>query len=146
MKNFGLLLLMLVFALPFNSTAQNWETDYAAAVEKAQKENKSLLLNFTGSDWCGWCKRLKREVFSQPEFQEYAEENLILVELDFPKYKKLSEAEQSQNSQLANKHSVRGFPTILLLNPQEDVLLNTGYRRGGPESYVEHLEEAIKKG
>ncbi len=132
----------LLFALP--SFAQTWETDYEAAVAKAKAENKTLLLNFTGSDWCGWCVRLKREVFSQEAFIDYADENLVLVTLDFPKRKQLSEAEQKQNRDLANKHGIRGFPTILLLDAEQNVLLNTGYRQGGPEEYVKHLEAAIK--
>lgn len=144
MKNTSILSLLfaLVFSLP--SFAQTWETDYDAAVAKAKAENKTILLNFTGSDWCGWCVRLKGEVFSQAEFIEYAEANLILVSLDFPKRKQLSAEEKAQNQALAQKHGIRGFPTILLLNPEEEILLTTGYKAGGPEEYVKHLKEAIE--
>jgi protein disulfide-isomerase len=138
------IIIIFALSLSLSATAQNWETDYGAALTKAKEENKSLLLNFTGSDWCGWCMRLDREVFSQEAFKKYAEENLVLVKLDFPKRKKLSEAEQAQNQGLAQKHGIRGFPTILLLNADQQVLLTTGYRAGGPEKYVEHLAEKIK--
>ncbi len=144
MKKLSVLTLMLSFLLVFTTQAQTWGNDYAAAVAKAKKEDKTLLVNFTGSDWCGWCIRLKKEVFSQEEFQEYAEENLILVELDFPKYKKLPESEAAQNQQLAKKHGIRGFPTILLLDPTEKVLLRTGYKAGGAQNYVDHLDKKIK--
>lgn len=144
MKKTFLLTLALSLFLALPSFAQSWETDYAAAVEKAKKENKTVLLNFTGSDWCGWCMKLSREVFSQEAFIDYANENLILVTLDFPRRKQLSEAEKAQNQKLAAKHAIRGYPTILLLDANEEVLLTTGYQRGGAEAYVAHLKAAIK--
>lgn len=122
-----------------------WVTDYAAAVKKAKKENKSLLLNFTGSDWCGWCIKLDKEVFSQAEFKEYAEENLVLVKLDFPKRTQISEAEKAQNNELAQKYGIRGFPTIILLDNDEKLVGQTGYQRGGAAAYVEHVEGMISK-
>jgi thioredoxin-related protein len=123
-----------------------WETDYAAAVAKAQKEKKALLLNFTGSDWCGWCKRLDREVFSRPEFVAYAEKNLVCVKLDFPRRTKLPQKEVMQNQSLAQKYGVRGFPTIYLLNASQETLLRTGYRPNGPGPYITHLQQAMQKG
>lgn len=134
---------LMLFTL--TSQAQTWETNYAEAVTKAKKENKTLLLDFTGSDWCGWCIKLDREVFSKKEFQAYAQENLVMVKLDFPRRKQLPEAEQTQNQKLAGKYGVQGLPTILLLDKNEKLLLQTGYQRGGPEKYVKHLEAAIKK-
>jgi thioredoxin-related protein len=124
--------------------AISWKTDYAEAVKQATKEKKTLLLNFTGSDWCGWCIRLDKEVFSKAEFVEYAASNLVCVKLDFPRNKKLPEAEVKQNEELAGKYNVEGFPTILLLNSTEKLLLTTGYQAGGPEAYIKHLKEAIQ--
>ena len=63
----------------------NWENNLENAIQQAKKENKAVLVNFTGSDWCSWCKRLSAEVFQQKEFEDYAKENLVLVMLDFPK-------------------------------------------------------------
>jgi uncharacterized protein YyaL (SSP411 family) len=122
-----------------------WMTDYQAAIQKAKKENKELLLNFTGSDWCGWCKRLDAEVFSQASFIKFANENLVCVKLDFPRRTKIDPQLQKQNYALARKHGIRGYPTILILNPEENVLLRTGYQRGGPENYVEHLKPYISQ-
>jgi len=122
-----------------------WVTDYAEAVKQAKKEDKKLLLNFTGSDWCGWCIRLDKEVFSQAEFKEYAEENLVLVKLDFPKRKELPEDEKAQNNELAQKYGIRGFPTIILLDSEEKLVGQTGYQRGGAAAYVKHVEAMINK-
>lgn len=126
-----------------DDTSITWMTDYQAAIAKAKKENKEVLLNFTGSDWCGWCKRLSAEVFDQPSFVEFANKNLICVTLDFPRRTPISAELKQQNSKLAQKHGIRGYPTILILNPAEDLLLRTGYQRGGPENYINHLKPYI---
>jgi protein disulfide-isomerase len=121
-----------------------WVTDYAQALKDAKKQKKILLLNFTGSDWCGWCIKLDKEVFSKKEFVEYAKKNLICVKLDFPRKKKVTPEEKVQNQKLLEKYNVQGFPTILLLNAKENLLLTTGYQAGGATSYIEHLKSAIK--
>jgi protein disulfide-isomerase len=122
-----------------------WMTNYEEAVQKAKKEKKELLLNFTGSDWCGWCKRLDAEVFTQAAFIKFADENLVCVKLDFPRRTKIDAQLQKQNYELARKHMIRGYPTILILSGDENVLLRTGYQRGGPENYVEHLKPYISQ-
>jgi len=121
-----------------------WMTDYEAAFELAEKEDKYVLINFTGSDWCGWCKKLTREVFSQEAFESFAQQKLVLLKIDFPKYKSQSRKVKVKNQKLAQKFAVRGFPTILLANADEKVVLRTGYKRGGADSYVNHLKEYIK--
>jgi thioredoxin-related protein len=120
-------------------------TDFEAASEKAKAEGKYLLLDFTGSDWCGWCVKLNDEVFSKDAFKTYAAENLITVELDFPRRKQIPEATKKQNEELAKKYGVRGFPTILILSPEGELVEKTGYRRGGADAYVKHLEAIIAK-
>lgn len=144
MKKIALFAFVLM-AFVATSQAQTWETNYAEAVSKAKKENKTLLLDFTGSDWCGWCIKLDREVFSKKEFQEYAQKNLVLVKLDFPRRKQLPQTEQTQNQKLAGKYGVQGLPTILLLDKNEKLIAQTGYQRGGAKKYVEHLEAQIRK-
>lgn len=119
-------------------------TDFEAAQAKAKAENKPMLLDFTGSDWCGWCIKLKDEVFSQEAFQDYADASLVLVELDFPRKKPQSDAVKAQNEALAKKYQIRGFPTIVMLNPEGELLAKTGYRQGGAEAYVEHLKEIVE--
>lgn len=117
-----------------------WMSDFEAAKAKAAAENKPMLVDFTGSDWCIWCVKLDDEVFSKPGFQDYAKANLILVEIDFPRKKEQSAALKQQNEALVQKYGVRGFPTILLLDAKGEVIAKTGYRKGGPEHYVEHLQ------
>ncbi|MDQ8193733.1 thioredoxin family protein [Coraliomargarita sp. SDUM461004] len=125
------------------SAGAGWMTDFDAAKAKAQAEGKPMLLDFTGSDWCGWCIKLDEEVFSQPTFQEYAEDAFVLVELDFPRSKTQSSELKAQNEALARAYGIRGFPTILVLSPEGQLIEKTGYRRGGAEQYVEHLQQII---
>src|SRR5262249_40042409 len=83
-----------------------WFTDAQAAQAKAKEEDKLVLLNFTGSHWCVWCQRLKRDVFDKPEFAQYAQSKLVLVEVDFPQHKSLSEAQQQANARLDKTYHI----------------------------------------
>lgn len=123
----------------------NWYINLEEAVEVAQKENKNILVNFTGSDWCGWCIKLSDEVFTQEKFGKYANENLVLVKLDFPRKTNLPEHEQQYNNGLAQKYGIRGFPTILLLDSDGNLVQRTGYQSGGPENYIKHIDESYVK-
>jgi thioredoxin-related protein len=124
------------------AAGEGWTEDYAAAKKQATEQNKDLLMDFTGSDWCGWCIKLVDEVFSKDEFKAYADKNLVLVELDFPRDKsKLSDETQAQNAKLKDAFGIRGFPTIILTDNEGRPYAKTGYKRGGPEAYIAHLEE-----
>lgn len=118
-----------------------WLTDYEAALKQAKAEDKRVLLDFTGSDWCGWCIKLKSEVFDTPAFSNYAKSRLVLVELDFPRGKAQTPAVKKQNEELARKFNVRGFPTIIILDANGKLLGQTGYRPGGPENYIAELDK-----
>src|SRR5207249_3220423 len=101
---------------PLGSAAPGWLNDYKSAQQEAKAGNKLLLLDFTGSDWCGYCIQLDKEVFSQPDFKEYASKNLILLELDFPRpdgsrWQAQAAALRKQNQDLAQQYQVQGFPT-----------------------------------
>ncbi len=122
-----------------------WMTDFEAAKARATEENKPMLLDFTGSDWCGWCIKLEDEVFSQDAFKSFAAESLVLVELDFPKRKEIPEELKAQNEALMKEYGIRGFPTVVILDPAGELVEKTGYRRGGAEAYVEHLREIISR-
>jgi thioredoxin-related protein len=128
---------------PTDYVGDDWMTDFAAAKIIAAAEQKPLLLDFTGSDWCGWCIKLDKEVFSQKVFKEFATDNLVLVELDFPRGKEQSEDLKAQNKALSEKYGIRGFPTILVLSPEGELIEKTGYQRGGPEAYVAHIKEIL---
>jgi protein disulfide-isomerase len=122
-----------------------WVTDFDAALKQAAEQNKYVLVDFSGSDWCGWCIKLDKEVFSQSEFIDYAEENLICVLLDFPRTKPQSDEQKAANRALAERYGIEGFPTVLILNPEGKVVERTGYQPGGPGPYVEMIKGAIGK-
>jgi thioredoxin-related protein len=121
---------------------EGWTADFAAAKKQATEENKDLLMDFTGSDWCGWCIKLKDEVFQHDEFKNGVKDTFVLVEIDFPKDKsKLSEETQKQNQELGGKYGIEGYPTIMLTDASGRPYAATGYQPGGPEKYVTHLNE-----
>lgn len=123
---------------------EGWTSDFEAAKAQAAKQGKDLLIDFTGSDWCGWCIKLKKEVFVHDAFKDGVKDKFVLVELDFPRDKsKISEETQAQNKKLGEKYAVRGYPTIMLTDAQGRPYAKTGYRAGGPEAYVTHLDELI---
>jgi thioredoxin-related protein len=124
--------------------SEGWETDFEKAKAKAKTEKKHVLIDFSGSDWCGWCIKLDKEVFQKQEFKDYAKDNLVLVLADFPSDKsKQSEALQKQNEKMAKEFSVRGFPSVFLLDSEGKAIAKTGYQAGGPEAYVTHIKGLI---
>lgn len=120
-----------------------WLTDFEKAKQLAGEQDRPILADFSGSDWCGWCIKLDNEVFSKQEFRAFAKDNLVLFLADFPSKSKQPDEVKAQNEELAKQYNVRGFPTVLLLNENGKVLARTGYRRGGPEPYVEHLRDLL---
>lgn len=131
---------LLVAALPALA-APKWYTDLDEAKAVAAKENKPLLVDFTGSDWCGFCIKLHAEVFDKPEFEEFAK-GYVLVELDFPNKKPQPAEEKAKNKATQAKFAVSGFPTVLLLDAKtgEAYGRQSGYGPGtGPKAYLEKL-------
>jgi thioredoxin-related protein len=119
---------------------EGWSSDYEASKKLAAGSKKDILIDFTGSDWCGWCIKLDDEVFKHDAFKAGVKDSFVLVELDYPNDKsKLSEATVKQNEQLGEKYAVQGYPTILLCDAEGRPYASTGYQPGGPEKYVEHL-------
>ena len=113
MKNLTLSLLFISFiSLSFSQDKLVWHEDLKEAITISQKENKPLMLFFTGSDWCGWCVRLQKHVFLKPEFTQWVQKNVVLVELDFPNRKPQTPEIKAQNAQLKQQFQVRGYPTI----------------------------------
>ena len=129
-------------ALAAAESDSGWLNDYKKAQEEAKANDKLLLLNFTGSDWCGWCIKIDKDIFSQPQFRDYARNNLVLVELDFPRRKAQSAEIKKQNLQLAQQYEVLGFPTIVVLNSNGQKLWQfDGYFPGGPEAFIAQLQK-----
>ena len=132
---------MMVFGVP--AKAADWETDFAKASASAGKSGRYMLLDFSGSDWCGWCMKLDEEVFSQAEFEKYAKDNLVCVIVDFPQQKKQDEKLQAQNADLASKYGINGYPTVVILSPDGELVGTTGYQQGGARKYVGSLQAMI---
>lgn len=120
-----------------------WFADFDKAVEQAKKDKKDLFVDFTGSDWCGWCIKLHEEVFSHDEFTNAVSKGYVLVALDYPHgdEAKAKVPNPERNTELAGKYEIKGYPTVLLLTPEGDVFGQTGYQAGGPEKYVAHVTE-----
>ena len=135
---------VLFFATAGASAKEGWLTDYKKAQEEAKTTNKLLLIDFTGSDWCGWCIRLDREVFSKPEFREYATKKFVLLEADFPRRKELSADVKAQNLELAQRYRVEGFPTIVVLDGTGKKVGELGYTPGGPAAFIAQLDKIPK--
>ena len=154
MKQF---LLLIIIALSQTKNAQsvdlNWHTDLSKAVSISINEKKPIMLFFTGSDWCGWCIRLKKEVFNNEKFKVWSDDNIILVELDFPRRKKIEPNILNQNRELARIFGVSGYPTCWLVEPQilENRKVNfmklgkLGYVAGGTDKWISVAEKFLIK-
>jgi thiol-disulfide isomerase/thioredoxin len=135
---FALLLLPL--------SAATWTSDFDAALKEAKASSKTVLIDFTGSDWCAWCIKLRKEVFDQPEFEAAAKDKFVLVELDYPKDKtRLTEAVAKQNEALLKRYPIKGYPTILLCDGEGRPFAAPAYQEGGPAKYLPHLDELLAK-
>jgi len=143
----SLFVFAVVLSLALGGTARaepSWETDFKKAQEQAKTDKKLLLVDFTGSDWCGWCIKLNREVFSKPEFKDYATKNLVLLEVDFPRAKVLPDSVRKQNQELASEYQVQGFPTVVVLDGEGHKVGELGYMEGGASAFIAELEKFRK--
>ena len=156
MKSLMLTLLLSVSTLitwSQTATTLSWYTDVSLASQAAAAENKPMLLFFTGSDWCGWCHRLQREVFNTPAFTTWASSDVILVELDFPRNKVLPQNIMEQNQMLQQQFGVQGYPTVWFVNVTKEAdklnlapLSSSGYLQGGPEVWITNAKAIINGG
>ena len=128
------------------ASAGEFKTDFKAAQSEAAKSNKSLLVIFTGSDWCLPCKELHKNVFSKNEFIKGAEKKFVIVELDYPRKKKLPDALKEQNMALAKKYKVAGFPTVLLMDAKGKVFkkVDQGRTAKTPKAYLTSINTSQK--
>lgn len=144
MKIFQIAALALLLGLGSARADATWLTDFQKAQAEAKAGHKLILLEFTGSDWCIWCIRLEAEVFSQPEFADFAKKNLVLVRADFPRAKPLSAEVRKQNQELAQRYEIGGFPTIVVLNEEGKQVGLLGYVPGGPAPFLDELKKLPK--
>ena len=119
-----------------------WHDSYATAVAEAQQNDKLILADFTGSDWCHWCVKLKKDVFDTPEFKSWAGDNVVLLELDYPKSGSQSAAVRQQNELLKSRYNITSYPTVLLLDVAGNVRAKMGYEQGKSSSQWVQIAEA----
>ena len=152
MKKFISIILLFLTLNAFSQESElKWHTDLNKAIELSIEDNKPLFMFFTGSDWCGWCIRLQKEVFFKPEFTKWAQKNVVLVELDFPRRKAQTDAIKSQNALLQQQFQVRGYPTVWFVkatpNSAGQVNLSqlgkTGYVKGGAVAWVSGANQIL---
>ena len=153
MKNILIVCTLLISSLTLYSQENDgWLLNFDKAAELSMKTGKPILANFTGSDWCGWCIRLKKEVFVTPAFKKWADENVILLELDYPRRTPQTEEIKKQNRELHQFFKVRGYPTLHMFNvgiadgkTQITSLGKTGYVAGGPTPWIANANNYLKK-
>jgi thioredoxin-related protein len=136
----------ILLTVSFARADSGWLNDYKKAQQEAKASNKFILIDFTGSDWCGWCKKFDKEILSQSQFKDYARENLVLMEVDFPRAKPQSTELKKQNQDLAQRYQIEGFPTVVVLNGDGQKLWQyDGYFPDGPAAFIAQLEK-LRKG
>jgi protein disulfide-isomerase len=152
MKKIFITLFFLAASFAVEAQELVWETNVNKAMEVSNKTKKPMLLFFTGSDWCGWCIRLQKEVLKTPEFAKWAKENVVLVELDYPRKAPQTPEIKKQNNELQQAFGIQGFPTIYFANATTkdgkvnfQGLGNTGYVAGGPSAWLAVADGILKK-
>jgi thiol-disulfide isomerase/thioredoxin len=128
------------------TSGSSWGTDLPGALNQARSENKMVLLDFTGSDWCPWCIKFDHDVLSTGKFADYAQNKLVLVLVDFPRHKPQDEALKQANQDLAKRFGVDGYPTYVLLDyAGKELGRQVGYAEGGPDAFIGELEGFSRK-
>lgn len=150
MKKFLMSVCAGVLMTASSFAGEGWLTDFEEAKKLSEKTGRTILADFSGSDWCGWCIKLDKEVFATDEFKEYAKDNLVLLLVDSPNprgeaFKKQSDEVKKQNRELIQKYGIRGFPTVLFLDKDGEVVGRSGYQAGGPEKYISHIKSLLNK-
>jgi thioredoxin-related protein len=137
---------VLLLTATLSIYASDWTTDYKAALAQAKAQQKLVLLDFTGSDWCGFCQLLEKEVFTQPEFHHYADQAFILVTVDYPHGTQLPDDLKQQNAALKQQLHPDGFPTLVVVDSDgKELGRKVGYKPGsGPQAVIDELKKISK--
>ena len=152
MRSLFLFFTFVTFGLTLQAQENAWQTDLTEAISLSEKSKKPILMFFTGSDWCGWCIKLQKEVFNTASFKEWAKRNVILLELDYPRRTSITSELQKQNAELQRFFKVSGYPTIWITNATRlgnqisfEQLGSTGYVSGGPDIWLQGANKIISK-
>ncbi|WIO73669.1 thioredoxin family protein [Porticoccaceae bacterium LTM1] len=136
--------LVAFFSSALAEKGEQWLDDMDQAQKVAKEEGKNIFMYFTGSDWCGWCIKLDKEVLSKQEFLDYAKGNFVLVYLDFPMDEDvITEEQHAHNEKWKEVFKPRGYPAIYLTDASVNPFAVTGYQKGGAEAYVDHLKKIV---
>jgi thiol-disulfide isomerase/thioredoxin len=128
------------------ASAEAWLTSWDQAVAESKKTGRPILMDFTGSDWCVYCQKLKKEVFSTPEFEAWAAKNVILLEVDFPQKTRQPKTLEQQNERLKAKYNKEDmYPTIVVVNAAGVEQARSKYAKGGPTPWIDDLDKQLKK-
>ena len=131
------------YAISDPVSTEGWNNNANEVFKNAKAANAPIIMNFTGSDWCIWCKRIKAEIFETPEFKAWVKENNIaLLELDFPRNINQSDELKAQNNSLKNEVGIQGFPTLIII--ANGKMIRTGYVKGGAKAWIESVESQIE--
>ncbi|MDL5513348.1 thioredoxin family protein [Arenibacter sp. M-2] len=136
-------ILIMTLLLSSFLSAQKWESDWTAAAALAKQNHQNVLLVFSGSDWCAPCIRLDKSIWQSSEFQDYAKDHWTMLRADFPRKKanQLPEDQKIKNAQLAEKYNKNGyFPLVLLLDPNGNILGQTGFKNISVQEYIALLK------
>ena len=146
MKKILMTMLVATICWQVNAAESVWLTDLPKAQVQAKSENKIVLMDFTGSDWCGWCIKFRKEVLDSAEFQAYAAKNVVLVELDFPRKKDQADNLKKANKALQTQYKINGFPSLVVLDKDgKEIGRQEGYSKGGPKAFIAKLEGFKRK-
>ena len=121
-----------------------WTSDAPAAQELAKKTGKPLFIQFTGSDWCGWCKLMDGKVFSTTEWADYAKDNLVLLYIDFPRGKQQSKELADQNEKLSEPYGLGGFPTYIILDALGKQIVQLGASQDATaQGFIDEVKDVL---
>ena len=122
-----------------------WSKDYIETLKRSQESGKPAFVYFSGSNWCGFCKRFDAQMEDSEAFQSYLKENFELVNLDFPRPSPVDDPNFELNTWLKTQHTVSGFPTILVMDHRGVILARSGYKREGAEVFIKDLKNKINE-
>lgn len=133
--------MMIFCGLQLTASEKGWLTNFEKAKKVAAKKKIPILVDFSGSDWCVWCQKLNKEIFSQKKFKNYVKDKFVLLLIDFPRAGNQSEKEKKLNKAMAQEYKIQGFPTVLILDAKGKELARGGYMRGGVDEFIKFLDK-----
>ena len=141
LKLFVVTVMMSFCVLQLSAIEKGWLTNFEKAKKVAAEKKIPILVYFSGSDWCVWCQKLDKEVFSQKKFQDYVKDKFVLLMIDFPRAGKQSLEEKQINKAMVQKYEIMGYPTVLVLDAKGKEMGRTSYLRGGPDEFIKYLNK-----